>query len=87
MKLSTDLMLAKGYKIRNATQNQRSEKMRTGYREQLVLRVTKDDKRELREQGHKFSLRISDFARVALREGLKHIKDRGVIESNHDARP
>jgi len=56
--------------------------MRTGYREQLVLRVTKDDKKELREQGQKFSLRISDFARVALREGLKQIKDRGVIESN-----
>ena len=48
-------------------------KMRTGYREQLVVRVTKDDKKELREQGHKFSLRISDFARVALREGLKQI--------------
>ncbi|MBI1997963.1 MAG: tyrosine-type recombinase/integrase [Deltaproteobacteria bacterium] len=56
--------------------------MRTGYREQLVLRVTKADKKELREQGNKFSLRISDFARVALREGFKQIKDRGVIEGS-----
>jgi hypothetical protein len=61
-------------------------KMRMLYREQLVVRLSKDDKRELREQGHRFGLRISDFSRVVIREGLKQIKDRGVIESVHDAR-
>jgi hypothetical protein len=45
-----------------------------------VVRLSKDDKRELREAGTRFSLRISDFARVALREGLRQIKTRGVIE-------
>jgi hypothetical protein len=55
------------------------------YKEQLVVRVSKDDKRELREEGTKFSLRISDFARIALREGLKQIKTRGVIEQQGDS--
>jgi len=58
---------------------------RTGYREQLVVRLSREDKRELREAGRTFSLRISDFARVALREGLKQIKERGVIEQSNES--
>lgn len=56
----------------------------TGYKEQLVVRLSKDDKRELREAGRTFSLRISDFARLALREGLRQIKSRGVIEQTQE---
>jgi hypothetical protein len=66
--------------FRNALQIARYEMAKDTYREQLVVRLSKDDKRELREAGVKFSLRISDFARVALREGLRQIQTRGVIE-------
>jgi len=49
------------------------------YREQLVVRISKDDKRDLRETGKTFSMRISDFARIAIKEGLKQIQTRGAI--------
>ena len=49
--------------------------------QQVVVRTTKDLKAELRDEGHKYAMRISDFARVALAEGLRKIKERGTITS------
>ena len=53
--------------------------MKDTYREQLVVRLTKAQRRELSEVGRRFSMRISDFSRVALFEGLAQIKERGAI--------
>jgi hypothetical protein len=55
------------------------------YNEQVDVRVSRNLKSDLRETGAKFSMRISDFARVALAEGLRQIKTRGTIAQHDDA--
>ena len=55
--------------------------MQAKYREAPMLRVSKNAKNELREASHRFNLRISDFSRAALMEGLRAIKQRGTLES------
>jgi hypothetical protein len=55
-----------------------------GYGDQLVVRLSRKTKKDLRETGKTFSMRISDFARVAIIEGLKQIRTRGAIEAESE---